>query len=299
MSRAVELRNVVKTYDLGGGFKVEALRGVSLQVEKGELLSIMGPSGCGKSTLLNLIGGLDNPTSGRVIVGGIDITGMNEENLASFRLERIGFVFQSFNLVPTLTSLENVELPMILAEKLSSKEATERATDLLRLVGLGKRLHHRPSQLSGGEKQRVAIARALANEPSIIIGDEPTGNLSSEASSKIMRFIQHLNSTLNQTFILVTHNPSIAHASQRMVHMSDGQIIKKPAPLSETPSKEVLLKERRELTLAELEWLRKSIRNLEELRTGTRPDLYKQSMMEYALRWALLKQSIRELGLEV
>ncbi len=299
MSRAVELRDVVKTYDLGGGFKVEALRGVSLKIEKGELLSIMGPSGCGKSTLLNMIGGLDNPTSGHVIVDGIDITNMDEENLASFRLERVGFVFQSFNLVPTLTSLENVELPMILAEKLSSKDTTERATDLLKFVGLGKRLHHRPSQLSGGEKQRVAIARALANEPSIIIGDEPTGNLSSEASSKIMRFIQHLNRTLNQTFILVTHNPSIAHASQRMVYMSDGQIIQKPAPSSEKPSKEVLLKERRELILAELEWLRKSTRSLEELRTRTRPDLYNQFMMEYALRWALLKQSVRELGLKV
>ncbi len=293
MSRAVELHNVVKVYELGEGVKVEALRGVDLNVEKGELLSIMGPSGSGKSTLLNMIGGLDNPTSGRVIVDGIDITGMGEGELARFRRESVGFVFQFFNLVPILTALENVELPIIFEGKLSSGETRERASDLLRLVGLGERMNHRPSQMSGGEQQRVAIARALANDPSIVIADEPTGNVDRETGSKILRFIQHLNKTLGQTFILVTHDPTVSQASQRIVYMLDGRIILEPPKSVETPSKQALIEERRQLMLAELGWLRNSLIRLEESRDSMEIELYNQLRAGYASKLESLKQAIR------
>ncbi len=169
MSNIVELHEVRKIYDLGEGIRVEALRGVNLEIEKGEFVSIQGPSGSGKTTLLNVVGGLDKPTSGKVIIDGRDITPLSEKELSRFRREKIGFIFQFFNLVPLLTALENVELPMFFAGKLSDREIRERAVELLRLVGLEKRMHHKPAQLSGGEQQRVAIARALANEPAIIL----------------------------------------------------------------------------------------------------------------------------------
>jgi len=247
---------------------------------------------------MNIIGGLDTPSSGRVIVDGIDITEMGEGKLADFRSERIGFVFQFFNLIPTLTALENVKLPMLFAEKLSPREITERAVDLLGLVGLGDRMNHLPSQMSGGQQQRVAIARALANEPSLVIADEPTGNLDSEGGSKIMDFIQHLNKTMSQTCIVVTHDSNVARMTHRVVRMLDGRILAEARQLDETPFKRDSLKERRELLLAELEWLRKSIR-LEERRLETEPDAYNESVTEYANRWRRLKQSIREMGLEV
>ncbi|MCK4243939.1 ABC transporter ATP-binding protein, partial [Candidatus Bathyarchaeota archaeon] len=271
MSKLVELRDVTKIYEIGDEIRVKALQGASLTVDKREMVSIMGPSGCGKSTLLNMIGGLDNPTSGQVIIDGVDITDMNEGELASFRGERIGFIFQSYNLVPTLTALENVELPMIFAEKYASKEISERAADMLGLVGLGERLHHRPNQLSGGQQQRVAIARALANEPSIIIADEPTGNIDRETGLKIIRFFQHLNKTLGQTFILVTHDPDIARVSQRILHMLDGKITSRPAKTSIKPSKQILLEEQRQLMLAELKWLENSLTRLEESKANLTP----------------------------
>jgi putative ABC transport system ATP-binding protein len=293
MSRAVELRNVVKVYELGEGINVEALRGVDLNVEKGEMLSIMGPSGSGKSTLLNMIGGLDNPTSGRVMVDGIDITEMGEGELAHFRRESVGFVFQFFNLIPILTALENVELPMIFEGNLSSKEIRERASDLLRLVGLGERMDHRPNQLSGGEQQRIAIARALVNEPSIVIADELTGNVDREAGLRILRFIQNLNKTLGQTFILVTHDPIVCQASQRILYMSDGRITSEPPKLTVAPSEQVLSEERRQLMLTELGWLRNSLVGLEESRGSMKTELYNQLKAKYAKKLESLKQAIR------
>ncbi len=297
MSRLVDLQDVVKIYAIGEGIEVKALRGINLQVEKGETLSIMGPSGSGKSTLLNMIGGLDNPTSGQVIIDGIDITYKGEGELARFRREKIGFVFQFFNLVPILTALENVELPMLFSGKLSPREMTERATDLLKLVGLDERLHHRPSQLSGGEQQRVALARALANEPAIVMADEPTGNVDRETGLKMIRFIQHLNKILNQTFILVTHDPDVARKTQRTLYMSDGNIMSKLPKISKTPPRHVLLKERRELILAELGWLRNSITRHEEIREEMNPDLYDQFIIEYENRLGRLKQSVKELDI--
>ncbi len=296
MSKLVELHDVTKIYEIGDEIRVKALQGASLTVDKREMVSIMGPSGCGKSTLLNMISGLDNPTSGQVIIDGVDITDMSEGELASFRGERIGFIFQSYNLVPTLTALENVELPMIFAEKYASKEISERAADMLGLVGLGERLHHRPNQLSGGQQQRVAIARALANEPSIIIADEPTGNIDRETGLKIIRFFQHLNKTLGQTFILVTHDPDIARVSQRILHMLDGKITSRPAKTSIKPSKQILLEEQRQLMLAELKWLENSLTRLEESKANLTPALYDQSKTEYARRLDSLDQAILALN---
>ncbi len=297
MNKAVDLIDVTKVYNLGGELRIQALRGVDLTVEKGELVSIMGPSGCGKSTLLNIIGGLDNPSDGRVIIDGINITNMDEGKLAAFRSERIGFVFQFFNLVPMLTALENVKLPMVFAERLSPVKMMKRAVRLLSLVGLGERLHHLPNQLSGGQQQRVAMARALANEPSLVIADEPTGNLDSEGGLKIMHFIQHLNETMDQTFILVTHDSNVAKMTQRVIHMLDGRVIETTQPSGEAATKQAASQAQRELLLAELEWLRKSLR-LEEMRIEKEPEAYNEAVTEYVSRWKRLKLSLRELGLE-
>jgi putative ABC transport system ATP-binding protein len=222
---------------------------------------------------------------------------MNEGQLATFRSKRIGFIFQFFNLVPTLTALENVILPMELAESFSQDKMMSRAVQLLNLVGLGERLHHMPNQLSGGQQQRVAIARALANEPSIVIADEPTGNLDSEGGLKIMHFIQHLNKTMNQTFILVTHDPNIANMTRNVVQMLDGRILETTRPSKEEPTEQASLKTQRKLLLSEMEWLKKSLR-LEEQWIEKKPEAYNDAVTEYTKRWKRLKQSLREIGLE-
>lgn len=294
MSDVVELRKVVKTYDLGGDIKVDALRGIDLTIKRGEFVSIMGPSGCGKSTLLNIIGGLDSPTSGQVVIDGIDITHMSERELAHIRREKIGFVFQFFNLVPLLTALENVQIPMIFAGKYSNAEIKERAIELLRLVGLEHRLNHRPTQMSGGEQQRVAIARALANEPSIILADEPTGNVDRETGWKIIRLMKILNETLGQTFIIVTHDPDIAHISKRIVHMLDGKVIPEPPKLAINPSLSVLSDERRQMLLSELKWLEVSIKSLEAKKTKLNQELYIKAKLGYEERLERLKKAVQE-----
>ena len=293
MNSLVELEDVVKIYEIGEGIEVKALQRVNLIVNRGELLAIMGPSGGGKSTLLNMIGGLDNPTSGRIIIDGVDITNLGEGELARFRRERIGFVFQFYNLVPILTALENVELPMVFAGKLSTKEITERAKSLLDLVELSDRLHHRPNQLSGGQQQRVAIARALANEPAIVIADEPTGNIDQETGAKIIRFFQHLNKLLNQTFILVTHDPIVSESSKRIVYMMDGKIDIKPPERNREASKEVLVEERRRLLLAEVKWLMASLTNLEESKHNLKPELYMKLKEDYVKQLKQIKQAVK------
>ena len=218
----VEIRDLTKEFSVGSQ-KVEALRGLDLVVQAGEMLSIVGPSGSGKSTLLGLIGGLDTPTSGTVRLDGQDISHMNERQLTRIRNAKIGFVFQFFNLIPTLTALENVELPIQFAAERRFRPA-KRARELLAHLGLEDRLHHRPMQLSGGEQQRVAIARALANDPPLLLADEPTGNLNSEAGALVMGAIEQLHAELDTTVIIVTHDPQVAGHTGRILRLVDGTL---------------------------------------------------------------------------
>lgn len=218
----VELEKVVKVYRSNGS-SVRALDGVTLSIRRGEFMSVAGPYGSGKTTLLNLIGCLDRPTSGRIKIINRNVTHMSPKELDELRLKRIGFVFQTFNLIPTLTALENVELALSLAG-LSSSEQRKRAEELLDLVGLGHRIHHRPSQLSAGEAQRVAIARALANDPDLVLADEPTGNLDTERGYEIIGLMRDLNRKFGETFIIVTHDPEIAEMADRVIRLKDGRI---------------------------------------------------------------------------
>jgi ABC-type lipoprotein export system ATPase subunit len=218
----IEARNVWKVYG-EGETRVEALRGVDLKIEKGDLVSVVGPSGCGKTTLLNCLGGLDRVTKGEIIVNGIEITSLSDKELVEFRRKHIGFVFQFFNLLPEFTALENVMIPMI-ASNFSKEEALERAKELLKDVGLERRMNHYPYQLSGGEMQRVAVARALANKPSVVLMDEPTGNLDSKSAMMLMELIRKLNEENKQTFVIVTHSKMIAKNTYRIYEMLDGKI---------------------------------------------------------------------------
>jgi putative ABC transport system ATP-binding protein len=222
---AIEARGVSKDFGEGES-RVQVLKGIDLVVPKGEMLAIMGPSGSGKSTLLGALSGLDTVTSGQISINGIDITRLGENALASVRNRNIGFVFQTFNLISTLSAQENVELPVLLNGKAHFKPA-KRAKELLEVVGLSHRRKHRPGQLSGGEQQRVAIARALANDPEIIFGDEPTGNLDSLNGEAIMHLLTDLNRKMGKTLILVTHDPRIAGHCDRTVFMQDGQLVDK------------------------------------------------------------------------
>lgn len=218
----IKLTDVVRTYPMGKT-KVQALRGLDLEIREGELVAIMGPSGSGKSTLMHLIGGLDLPDEGSVLLGELDISQQNGNHLAELRGKRVGFVFQTFNLITTLSALENVELPMIF-QQVPRKERRKRAQELLGQVGLGERIHHKPTELSGGEQQRVAIARALVNDPQILLADEPTGNLDSESGDEIMQLLKELNEEKGMTVIVVTHDPEIARYAHRIVRIRDGQI---------------------------------------------------------------------------
>ena len=224
MSAVIETQNLKKRYQMGT-LDVSALSGVNLRVEAGEFMSIMGPSGSGKTTLLNLIGALDRPTEGKVFVKGTDISRLNDDELAELRNREIGFVFQFFNLVARMSCLKNVEFPMAFAG-VSQEERKRRATELLERVGLGDRLNHRPTELSGGEQQRVAIARALVNNPSVVLCDEITGNVDTETGKKIVEILRHLNKEQGQTFVLVTHDPLVAHSADRIVYMQDGLIMR-------------------------------------------------------------------------
>jgi len=219
----VEAFNLKKTYLLGK-VPVNALRGVNLKVESGDFLAILGPSGSGKSTLLNLIGALDKPTEGKMLIEGVDVSTLNDGQLANLR-RRIGFVFQFFNLIPRFTARENVELPMAIAG-LSGADRRKRAEDLLETVGLKERMNHKPAELSGGEQQRVAIARALANNPKFLLMDEPTGNIDSKTANEIICLIKRLNEDKAVTIMMVTHDQHLAGQSKRIVQMVDGSIIR-------------------------------------------------------------------------
>jgi putative ABC transport system ATP-binding protein len=219
----VETRKLVKTYELGDS-TVHALRGVNLRIMEGEAVAIMGPSGSGKTTLLNMLGALDTPTSGEVIINGVDISKMTDKELTLIRRHMIGPIFQFYNLIPVLTAFENVELPMIFAG--SPKDVRgARVKQLLKVVGLGSRMDHRPDELSGGEQQRVAIARALANNPSIILGDEVTGDLDTKTGEEIVGMLLKLSKDEKRTLIIVTHDPNIGAKMDRILKIRDGQII--------------------------------------------------------------------------
>jgi len=216
-------RDLARDYAMGGD-RVHAVRGVSLAVDEGDWVAIVGPSGCGKSTLLNLLGAIDRPDAGSVVLGGRDVADMPDREATRFRLLRVGFVFQRFYLMPTLSARENVELPMAEAG-VARADRQARARELLRYVGLDARERHRPSQLSGGEQQRVAIARALANRPALLLADEPTGELDARTGAEIIALFERLNAD-GTTIVVVTHDEELARAARRVIHMKDGEIVR-------------------------------------------------------------------------
>jgi putative ABC transport system ATP-binding protein len=220
VATVIEVQDLARTYDLGE-MQVKALQGVSFTVPAGQLLTVMGPSGSGKSTLMNILGCLDRPSKGTYMLDGEDVSHLDDDQLAAIRNRRIGFVFQTFNLLARTSALENVELPLIYGgDSLSTRR--QRAQEALESVGLGERLHHHPNELSGGQQQRVAIARALVNRPSIILADEPTGNLDSKAGVEVMRLLQELNTREHITILIVTHDPFIARHTERILRIQDG-----------------------------------------------------------------------------
>jgi putative ABC transport system ATP-binding protein len=219
----LKISQLHKRYNEGKSNEVHALQGVDLTVKEGDMMAIMGPSGCGKTTLLNMIGNLDRRSTGEIIIADVDTSTLSDAQMTSFRRDNIGFIFQLFNLFPFLTAVENVETPLLLSG-VNSGLAREQAKMLLRELGMGDRLYHRPTELSGGQQQRVAVARALINDPAIILGDEPTGDLDSETSAEVMNLFRRINRVNNQTLVLVTHSRWIAEHCDYIVHMTDGKI---------------------------------------------------------------------------
>lgn len=218
----IQAQNVEKVYR-SGRLRVEALHDISMAVTRGEMVAIMGPSGCGKTTLLNCLAGLDTIDGGEIFIQGDNLRDLTDNERTSYRARHMGFIFQDFNLLPMLSAVENVELPMLVA-RVATRKARQRALELLAQVGLAERARHRPAELSGGQRQRVAIARALTNNPAIIWADEPTGNLDSEAAQEVMNLLLRFNQQMGQTLVLVTHAPEIGQLAHRVVHMRDGKI---------------------------------------------------------------------------
>ncbi len=223
MGALIEITDVTKTYDMGAEAQVRALDGVSVEIDSGDYVAVMGPSGSGKSTLMNLIGCLDTPTSGTYRLKGREVSAMDDDELARIRNREIGFIFQTFNLLPRADALQNVELPLIYSGT-PRRDRHERARRALEAVGLGDRMHHRPNEMSGGQRQRVAIARALVNEPSLLLADEPTGNLDSRTGEEILALIDTLHAQGN-TILLVTHEDELAHRAARVIRLRDGKIV--------------------------------------------------------------------------
>ena len=218
----IQVSGLVKTYD-SGAILVHALRGVDLSVNKGEMVAIMGPSGCGKTTLLNCISGIDDPTEGQILIEGNNLATLDDNSKTSYRANRMGFIFQFYNLLPVLSAVENVELPLLVSG-IGTREARERAEAALARVGLAEWAAHKPGELSGGQRQRVTIARALVNDPAIVWADEPTGDLDTKTADDIMNLMEELNREQQQTFVIVTHDPGIAARCHRTIHMIDGII---------------------------------------------------------------------------
>ncbi len=229
---SVLTKDLIKVYRIGKS-EVIALRGLDMQVGDGELVAVQGPSGCGKTSLLNLVGGIDRPTAGRIEVNGTNIVDMTDPQLVKYRREQVGFVFQFFNLVPTLTAEENIQVPMRLASR-PSDERDRRTKELLKLVGLENRAVHRPDELSGGEQQRVAIAVALANDPPLILADEPTGELDTKTGHEVLELFQRLNKDLHKTAIVVTHDQRVASIAHRILEIVDGKIVGSVTPAAAT-----------------------------------------------------------------
>jgi putative ABC transport system ATP-binding protein len=219
----IKAENVVKTYEIGE-VPVHALRGLTLEISRGEMLAVMGPSGCGKTTLLNCLSGIDDIDKGRILIEDQDLAKLTDDQRTRYRASKMGFIFQSYNLLPILTALENVELPLLVVG-VPVEAASKKAMEALELVGLADRAEHKPSQLSGGQQQRVAVARSLVNEPLIVWADEPTGNLDKENSGQIMEILQKLNRENGQTFVIVTHDPEVAKVANRIVKMENGVIV--------------------------------------------------------------------------
>ncbi|NQU98199.1 ABC transporter ATP-binding protein [Candidatus Woesearchaeota archaeon] len=220
----IELKNVWKTYKMGA-VEVHALRGLTLKVHKGEFLAIMGPSGSGKSTAMNMVGCLDVPTKGSIYLSGKDISHMRESRLAQIRGKKVGFIFQTFNLLNTLTAKENIKLPMTFQD-IASEEREKKAEQLLEMVELGDRMDHKPTEMSGGQQQRVAIARSLSNDPEVILADEPTGNLDSKTGERVLDFLKRLHKEEGKTIVMVTHDRRVAEQAQRTEYLKDGIIVK-------------------------------------------------------------------------
>jgi len=292
---SIVCKDLVKIYKTGK-VEVVALRGLYLTVEEGEIRAIVGPSGSGKTTLLNIIGGVDRPSAGKVIVDGIDLTTLTDAQLVEYRRKRVGFVFQFFNLVPNLTALENVELPMAIAG-VPRSQRHKRAMELLALVGLEDRAHHKPDELSGGEQQRVAIAAALANDPPIILADEPTGELDTKTSRQVAQLFKQLNGELGKTIIIVTHDLAIATIAHKISRIEDGVIVSTVTPA-----------ELEAVGYPAGEKLEEKIRRLEERRTAIEEEMKKLeadykagkiSSDEFVKRYAELKSALDRVEEEI
>ena len=225
MKSIIEVSNITKEYSLGQT-KIKALSEINLKIDEGEFLSIIGPSGSGKTTLLNIVGLIDTPSSGTLKIAEEDIDFSNDNNLTDLRLHYLGFIFQTFNLIPVLNVLENVEFPLLLKKEKSKKEIQKKASDLLEKVGLGDHLRHRPAQLSGGQRQRVAIARALVTDPKIVLADEPTANLDSKTGNNILNIMKEMNKSSQTTFIFSTHDPDVLKFAERTISLKDGEVVK-------------------------------------------------------------------------
>ena len=224
---SIVTKDVIKVYRAGKS-EVIALRGLDMETADGDLVAVRGPSGCGKTTLLNMLGGIDRPTAGRIEIDGSNLVDLNDSDLVRYRRDRVGFIFQFFNLVPTLTAEENVELPMRLARK-ALAHRKKRSRELLDLVGLSKRATHRPDELSGGEQQRVAIAVALSNDPPLLLADEPTGELDTKTGQEVLDLFQHLNQDFGKTVVVVTHDQRVASIAHRILEIRDGKILSPPS----------------------------------------------------------------------